>query len=478
MRYCELVDRPAHYLSITRDTTEADLKQRAEVTSRTLRYVDQAPVRCAIEGRILILEGIEKAERNVLPTLNNLLENREMALDDGRFLVAHTRYDALRTRYSQEEMDRRKLVRVHPDFRVIALGLPVPRFPGYPLDPPLRSRFQARAIAPLSMTGKLTSLRQSYGSVDDGLLTKIVSFGETLRLIENQSPKFVNKMPHFPDAGLNHMAALLALFPSTIAPRLLSAHLVQRVFPFPLICDHTQIQTVWETMDRFGIDALNNRPSAVAAALPPPPGVSPLAAGAAVGVATMQQTIAAPVTNPFSVAASSLFSHLSQSPPSLDLLSITSSPSVSSQHIFGTAMDILFGTRASPHDVSTSLQQHIIHATGGLSRIQNVTFPPSFSLYAQKEVHHPTTSGSGSVGGVSEGVAGKPFVETPFHRDFLAPVIQDHVLSKAVCIVGPKGCGKTAFVRYLSSRLGYEGRVHTIHLFKDMTSRGNTSICD
>jgi hypothetical protein len=28
----------------------------------------------------LILDGLEKAERNVLPTLNNLLENREMSL--------------------------------------------------------------------------------------------------------------------------------------------------------------------------------------------------------------------------------------------------------------------------------------------------------------------------------------------------------------------------------------------------------------
>jgi hypothetical protein len=27
---------------------------------------------------VLILEGIEKAERNILPLLNNLLENREM----------------------------------------------------------------------------------------------------------------------------------------------------------------------------------------------------------------------------------------------------------------------------------------------------------------------------------------------------------------------------------------------------------------
>ncbi len=41
-------------------------------------WVDAAAVRAAVEGRILILEGIEKAERNVLPVLNNLLENREI----------------------------------------------------------------------------------------------------------------------------------------------------------------------------------------------------------------------------------------------------------------------------------------------------------------------------------------------------------------------------------------------------------------
>ena len=44
-------------------------------------------MRAALEGRILVLDGIEKAERNVLPTLNNLLENREMTLEDGRFLM-------------------------------------------------------------------------------------------------------------------------------------------------------------------------------------------------------------------------------------------------------------------------------------------------------------------------------------------------------------------------------------------------------
>jgi von Willebrand factor A domain-containing protein 8 len=61
MRYCEVAEREvrvvglacqitttllrqAEYLAITRDTTEADLKQRAEVTNKTLHYQDQAPV--------------------------------------------------------------------------------------------------------------------------------------------------------------------------------------------------------------------------------------------------------------------------------------------------------------------------------------------------------------------------------------------------------------------------------------------------
>ena len=55
----------------------------------------QCAVQAATQGRVLVLEGIEKAERNVLPILNNLLENREMQLDDGRFLMAAHRYDKL-----------------------------------------------------------------------------------------------------------------------------------------------------------------------------------------------------------------------------------------------------------------------------------------------------------------------------------------------------------------------------------------------
>jgi hypothetical protein len=45
---------------VSRDTTESDLKQRREISGGTAAWTDQAPVRAALEGRVLILDGIEK----------------------------------------------------------------------------------------------------------------------------------------------------------------------------------------------------------------------------------------------------------------------------------------------------------------------------------------------------------------------------------------------------------------------------------
>ncbi|KAJ3621225.1 hypothetical protein MTP99_003381 [Tenebrio molitor] len=146
MQYLELTNREHEYVALSRDTTESDLKQRREIVKGTAKYFDQSAVRAATEGRILILEGVEKAERNVLPVLNNLLENREMHLEDGRLLIPASRYDKLLEQYGKEELDKWKLMRVDENFRVIALGLPVPKYRGNPLDPPLRSRFQARDV--------------------------------------------------------------------------------------------------------------------------------------------------------------------------------------------------------------------------------------------------------------------------------------------------------------------------------------------
>lgn len=63
--FAELTCREVEYLALSRDTTESDLKQRRELRNNSSTYSDAPPVRAALEGRLLVLDGIEKAERNV-----------------------------------------------------------------------------------------------------------------------------------------------------------------------------------------------------------------------------------------------------------------------------------------------------------------------------------------------------------------------------------------------------------------------------
>ncbi|EJK73464.1 hypothetical protein THAOC_04909, partial [Thalassiosira oceanica] len=143
--YAALTGREIEWISISKDTSEADLKQRKEVSVSGTLYADQAPVRAAINGRLLVLDGLEKAERNVLPTLNNLLENREMPLDDGSMLVSPRAYETHRMGIS-----------VRPDFRVAALAS-LNDGESAALDPPLRSRFQARLTSQVDSGDMLVS---------------------------------------------------------------------------------------------------------------------------------------------------------------------------------------------------------------------------------------------------------------------------------------------------------------------------------
>lgn len=145
--YLHLMKKEVEMVGVSRDMGEADLKQRKEIINqpsgnKVIKFFDQPAVRAAINGRVLLLDGIEKVERNVLPILNNLLENREMNLEDGRHLIPSSRYqELLELQKSGKEINKWGLIKCDKNFRVIAIGLPVPPFSGAPLDPPFRFHF-------------------------------------------------------------------------------------------------------------------------------------------------------------------------------------------------------------------------------------------------------------------------------------------------------------------------------------------------
>nr|CAD7197515.1 unnamed protein product [Timema douglasi] len=60
------------------------------------------------------------------------------------------------------------------------------------------------------------------------------------------------------------------------------------------------------------------------------------------------------------------------------------------------------------------------------------------------------------------------FVHTPYQDQLLAEMLQSHLVHD-ICLIGPRGCGKSATVRTLSDILGYN--IEPIVLYQDMSSR-------
>merc|ERR1712167_546013 len=110
--------------------------------------------------------------------------NREMALEDGTFLISPERYKKL----TKIEKNQNRLLPVHKDFRVISLCLPVPKYStGYTLDPPLRSRFQCRVIQSQNIDYNViyqNFINQNIKN-DPKLLSNVLSAINTLRLLES-----------------------------------------------------------------------------------------------------------------------------------------------------------------------------------------------------------------------------------------------------------------------------------------------------
>ena len=192
---------------------------------------------------MLVLEGIEKAERNVLPVLNNLLENREMHLEDGRLLIPAQRYDKLLEEHTQEELDKWKLVRVSEDFRVIALGLPVPKYIGNPLDPPLRSRFQARDIRHLPFKEQLEVLESIGTNLNKDELSRILSFAHTMVTEESANLGLLD----FPIENLPPLVAMM----NKMADQVPLYQAVNRLYPYKQFLPEEGCKSVEDTLNTF-----------------------------------------------------------------------------------------------------------------------------------------------------------------------------------------------------------------------------------
>ncbi|KAJ7216377.1 AAA domain-containing protein [Mycena pura] len=213
LTFASIINSEYEYIALHRDVGETELKQGREIhPGGNLVYVDSPAVNAVKHGRILILEGIEKAERGIMPILNNLLENREMNLDDGTHIIHPHRFAQLDT---STDDSGNLFIPAHKNFRVIAIAAPVPPFPGYPLDPPFRSRFQARFVDPVGSFLALCAKSESpISDLETRLRELILSTQYASEARDVLSTVSKSALPPFPQTALQKLRALVAAFPS------------------------------------------------------------------------------------------------------------------------------------------------------------------------------------------------------------------------------------------------------------------------
>ncbi|KAG5641083.1 hypothetical protein DXG03_006055, partial [Asterophora parasitica] len=214
LTFANLINAEYEYIALHRDVGETELKQGREIRSGgNLVYVDSPAVSAVKHGRLLILEGIEKAERGIMPVLNNLLENREMNLDDGTHIIHPQRYPQLETSNSLIHSD--SFIAAHKNFRVFAIAAPVPPYPGYPLDPPFRSRFQSRFVDPVASLTSLCTAASSLPHISLYTNLRNVILATQFASESRHSLEAISRssLPPFPQTALAKLGSLVATFP-------------------------------------------------------------------------------------------------------------------------------------------------------------------------------------------------------------------------------------------------------------------------
>ncbi|KAN0062821.1 hypothetical protein ACQY0O_004641 [Thecaphora frezii] len=223
LTFAALLQLPYEYISFHRDVGEAEMLQARSLTSDgSLEFIDGPVVRAMKNGHLLILEGVEKAERGVTPIINNILENREQNLADGRHLIPADRIEAARSQEARTNAGAEALpgasrfIPVHPNFRVVAIGVPTPPYKGHPLDPPFRSRFQARWVegsvdrtVPLPPTPLAEELCRRWSS-----LAALLRYHTTLAQGNDVVPPTL-RLPNLPYTAAPLLQDLAIAFPPT-----------------------------------------------------------------------------------------------------------------------------------------------------------------------------------------------------------------------------------------------------------------------
>ncbi|CAK1580556.1 unnamed protein product [Parnassius mnemosyne] len=114
-RLLQHLNRPTEYIQLDRDTTIQSLTEQPTDKNGTVINEDLPLLKAVKYGYVLVVNEVDKAPTTVTSSLNILMENGKMILNDGRRMIPK---DIL----SSSEGESAGFIPVHEDFRMIVMA--------------------------------------------------------------------------------------------------------------------------------------------------------------------------------------------------------------------------------------------------------------------------------------------------------------------------------------------------------------------
>ncbi|KAJ3641595.1 hypothetical protein Zmor_028095 [Zophobas morio] len=212
----EILGKATENIVLYQDMTARDLVQQRTTLDNGDTVWQLSPlVLAALEGKIAVLDGINRIHPSTLSVLHRLVQDRELQLHDGKRLMSDERYQSIKQSFdlTDHQMTESGILPIHPDFRIIAIGEPpsLNSPTGNWMTPELLSLFLFHEVRTLSKEEELHIIASKYGPPSKSLL-KIVELAHILRNSTDQTLQSLSG--HLSTRQLLRIGARMKNYPS------------------------------------------------------------------------------------------------------------------------------------------------------------------------------------------------------------------------------------------------------------------------
>ena len=225
-----LLDQPVEPILLYQDMSSRDLLQQRDTDVNGNTVWRHSPlVKAAVEGRLALIDGIDRLYPGTLALIQRLTQDRELTLHDGTRLLGADRFEqtAKEANLNEDKMKQKGLLKIHPAFRICAFA-ERPSTKNKWLTPEIIPSFIWHELSPLDQANE-AKLLQNLAGLNPVTSSKIAQLAHNLRNSHDDGLRSVAKS--YSTKQLLRISRRIATFPQLNLQKELERAAMSRFLP-------------------------------------------------------------------------------------------------------------------------------------------------------------------------------------------------------------------------------------------------------